>query len=75
MPLYEYSCENCGFQFEALRPMKDADTPIECKNCHSQQTHKMLSVFFAKGDGQTSYSSGSSGCAGCSGGSCTSCHH
>lgn len=75
MPLYEYSCENCGYQFEALRPMKDADAPIPCKKCHSAQTHKIVSVFFAKSNGQSLHGGGTSGCAGCSSGSCASCRH
>ena len=36
MPLYEYYCADCQTKFDALRPMSQADTPIQCKaltNC------------------------------------------
>jgi putative FmdB family regulatory protein len=38
MPLYEYQCKECGNQFDALRPIKDADKPIVCKICSSEHT-------------------------------------
>ena len=37
MPLYEYLCRSCGKGFEMLRRMKDADTALECPNCHSNK--------------------------------------
>lgn len=72
MPLYEYVCKDCGHHFDALRSMKDADKPIECRNCHSEDTKRALSVFFAASEGRSIASSGG-GCGGCSGGSCSSC--
>jgi len=74
MPIYEYKCQDCGARFEALRSIKDADTPIHCKKCHSGQTHRIASACFTKVSGG-SVTSGSSGCSGCSGGSCSSCGH
>jgi putative FmdB family regulatory protein len=74
MPLYEYVCKDCGNHFDVLRSMKDADTPIQCRNCHGDQTKRALSVFFASSEGR-SVASSSSGCGGCSGGSCSSCNH
>lgn len=72
MPLYEYNCKDCGHHFDALRSMKDADKPIQCRNCHSDKTTRALSVFFASSEGR-SVSGGSSGCGSCSGGSCSTC--
>lgn len=72
MPLYEYVCKDCGHHFDALRSMKDADKPIQCRSCHGEQTSRALSVFYAQSDGRSITTSGS-GCAGCGGGSCASC--
>ncbi len=72
MPLYEYVCKDCGNHFDALRSMKDADKPIQCRSCHSEHTSRALSVFFASSEGRSVTSSGG-GCSGCGGGSCASC--
>lgn len=71
MPLYEYVCQDCGNHFDALRSMKDADKPISCRSCHSEQTKRALSVFFASSEGRSVTNGG--GCSGCAGGSCASC--
>ncbi|MBE3143719.1 MAG: zinc ribbon domain-containing protein [Planctomycetes bacterium] len=74
MPVYEYTCTNCGYKFDALRSMKDADNPIECKECNSVHTHRMLSKIFAQSNGK-SLNTNSGGCSGCSGGTCASCRN
>ncbi len=75
MPIYEYVCETCGCEFDALRSFKDSDKPIACKNCASEQTHRKLSVFFASSEGRAVTATAGSGCGGCSGGNCGSCGH
>ncbi len=72
MPLYEYKCQDCGHHFDALRPMKDADKPIQCRSCHSEHTSRAMSVFFASSEGRVVASSGP-GCGSCSGGHCSTC--
>ena len=52
MPIYEYVCKDCGTRFEMLRSIKDADTLIPCKSCHSDQTQRALSVFYAQSGSQ-----------------------
>lgn len=42
MPIYEYACQSCGREFEAL---VRSDTVPECPACHSTQLEKQLSVF------------------------------
>lgn len=42
MPIYEYVCQQCGNEFEAL--VRSNTTP-ECPGCHSTELNKMLSVF------------------------------
>jgi putative FmdB family regulatory protein len=42
MPIYEYSCEACGREFETL--VRSGETPA-CPQCESTRLHKRLSVF------------------------------
>ena len=72
MPIYEYVCLDCGGRFETLRMMKEADTPIACRQCDSLHTTRMLSLFNAASGGRV-VAGGSSGCAGCSSSSCATC--
>lgn len=74
MPIYEYICENCHQKFETLRSIKDADAPIACHYCQSQETHRVVSVFFAQSGGKVLAGSGG-GCGSCAGGSCSTCGH
>lgn len=74
MPIYEYVCLECREKFELMRPMRDADAPVNCKKCDSSHTSRLLSVFFANSGGRVvADSSGGGGCAGCAGGSCSTC--
>ncbi len=75
MPIYEYTCLDCGKHFESLRSMKDADAPIHCQGCDSEHTARQVSVFFAQSGGRIVAGSDNGGCAGCAGGSCASCGH
>jgi len=65
MPLYEYTCQQCGTCFDALRAMADADKPIACPECGGSETRRAISLFSAIG------SSGVIAGAGSSCGSCT----
>ena len=42
MPIFEYACQDCGHEFEALT--RASEQP-ECPRCHSIQLAKKLSVF------------------------------
>jgi len=75
MPIYEYICQDCGARFDVIRPIKDADAPINCQECASITTKRAISVFAAHSDGKVLAGNGNSGCAGCAGGSCASCGH
>ena len=72
MPVYEYYCSNCRAKFEALRPMREADAPIQCEHCDSKRTARVPSVFFASSGGKPVEGTGGGGCA--CGGAC-SCGH
>jgi putative FmdB family regulatory protein len=72
MPIYEYACDDCGKQFDLLRPMSQADVAIACEKCGGAHTHRKLSLFFAQSEGQ-SVAGTSGGCGSCAGGHCQSC--
>lgn len=46
MPIYEYACQDCGREFEAL--VRSTTVP-ECPDCHSISLEKKLSVFATAG--------------------------
>lgn len=76
MPIYEYTCEKCGNNFEAL--LKSASSPApECPECSSAKVKRRLSSFAAKVNSTApcgakgacpSSSPSGCGCGGC-------CHH
>jgi putative FmdB family regulatory protein len=74
MPIYEYTCKDCGKRFEILRFIKDADSPISCKFCASNQTQRAISVFYAQSGSQIIAGGSNTGCVGCSSSSCASCN-
>jgi putative FmdB family regulatory protein len=43
MPLYDYSCEKCGTEFEVERPL-GATGAVKCPNCGSLKTVKIFSA-------------------------------
>ena len=52
MPIYEYQCQDCGHELEALQ--KIADAPLqECPACHNVSLKKKVSAaaFRLKGGG------------------------
>ncbi|MDZ4261729.1 MAG: zinc ribbon domain-containing protein [Pseudomonadota bacterium] len=52
MPIYEYKCESCGHQLEALQKMSDAAL-TDCPACQASQLKKLISAsgFQLKGSG------------------------
>ena len=46
MPIYEYRCEACGHEFEAL--VRSSDTPV-CEKCASPKLARLLSLPAAPG--------------------------
>ena len=78
MPIYEYSCKDCGNHFELVRPMKEADAANSCKKCQSERTVRMISLFSAKTrEGVIAGAGGGCSCGGggCGGGNCGSCRN
>ncbi|MEM9103414.1 MAG: zinc ribbon domain-containing protein [Pseudomonadota bacterium] len=52
MPIYEYQCESCGYEFEKLQKMSD-DALVDCPQCQQPKLKKLISAagFQLKGDG------------------------
>lgn len=75
MAIYEYSCKECGYRFQARRAMKDADAPIDCPQCGNSKARRGLSMFFSTNSSSSRSSSGSSGCGSCASSNCGSCGH
>lgn len=72
MPIYEYICLDCNERFETLRPMNEADTPIDCELCTGNQTSRVLTVFYAKSSDRA-ITGGTAGCNTCSSHACATC--
>ncbi len=50
MPMYEYSCKECGEIFEKLVRLSDSDREIKCPKCGAYKTKRLFSVFGIGGD-------------------------
>jgi putative FmdB family regulatory protein len=61
MPLYEYRCDACEHEFEALQKMSD-EPLTECPQCGANELRKLVSAagFRLKGEGwyETDFKSG-----------------
>ncbi len=62
MPIYEYRCEDCGHEMEALQKMSD-DALTDCPECSKPKLTKLVSAagFRLKGSGwyETDFKNGS----------------
>lgn len=62
MPLYEYRCDACGHEFEALQKMND-EALVHCPSCEAPELKKLVSAagFRLKGQGwyETDFKTGS----------------
>ena len=61
MPIYEYRCENCGYEMEAIQKISEAPL-VDCPRCETAQLRKKISrvAFRLKGSGwyETDFKSG-----------------
>lgn len=48
MPIYEFHCEDCDKNFEALIMISSALKDLSCKHCGSTNIKKMISTTFQK---------------------------
>ena len=75
MPIYEYSCSDCGLKFELLRQLSQANDKASCPRCRNS-AKRVLSRFasFSKGE-NGEIAPISNPCTSCGGTSCASCGH
>ena len=45
MPIYEYQCGSCGYEFEEIRSSKDDDCEVICPSCGEKKAQKKMSLF------------------------------
>jgi putative FmdB family regulatory protein len=63
MPIFEYVCEKCGHEFEAL---VFGAQKAECPKCHGTKLNPQLSVFAVSSKGSSEgEASGSGACGTC----------
>ena len=62
MPIFEYICQGCDHQFEAL---VYGDAKAECPNCHGQKLTPQLSVFAVSTKASSSTRSSTGACGSC----------
>ncbi|MBA3014680.1 MAG: zinc ribbon domain-containing protein [Proteobacteria bacterium] len=71
MPLYDYKCQQCGYEFELL--VMSGENP-RCPQCNTEKLDKLMSGFSVRGGENTAGASGGAKCSGCAGGACSTCH-
>lgn len=59
MPLYEYTCQDCGTSFEKIRKFDDRLKPAACPSCEAEGAVLALSAPGRVGVGGTSTSAAS----------------
>lgn len=62
MPIYEYACQQCGREFEAL--VRSTTVP-QCPACQSTELAKRLSVFATAGAGASEAAMAAGPCGSC----------
>jgi putative FmdB family regulatory protein len=51
MPLYEYTCRECGRRFEVLQRVGADGTGVACPGCGASHVTKQFSTFASSGIG------------------------
>ncbi len=70
MPIYEYSCDDCGSKFERLvRRSVEADA-VRCPSCGQDHIRTEYSTFAARTAGASSPGTANEPTGGCGGGMC-----
>lgn len=72
MPIFEYTCLDCGQDFETI-VFKSSEL-VCCPECKKENLEKKMSKFAFKGTDRFVGTGSSSGCGSCSSGNCSSCH-
>jgi putative FmdB family regulatory protein len=72
MPIYEYSCDDCGTKFEKLVRRSAEASEVRCPSCGQDHLTTEYSTFAARGHGIAKDSQPAGGCGSgmCQGGMC-----
>ncbi len=80
MPIYEFTCQDCGEQFEEI--LLGEEEEVACPACSGQNVQRLISACKFKTGGPIVQGSpsanavssrGQGGCASCSSSNCSSC--
>jgi len=66
MPIYEYKCNKCGQEYEAL--VMGSEDAVECSKCGSQKKERLLSSCSHRGGSLGAALGQAASAGGCSGG-------
>ncbi|MBA2849740.1 zinc ribbon domain-containing protein [Thermosulfuriphilus ammonigenes] len=44
MPIYEFHCQDCGHEFEALLKSREEISEVVCKKCQGRNVKRLMSV-------------------------------
>ncbi len=66
MPLYEYSCAECGYRFEILQRIGENAEGLTCPKCEAPKIEKQFSTFASSSSGKAA-SAPAGGCGAGSG--------
>jgi putative FmdB family regulatory protein len=64
MPIFEFKCKNCNHVFEELVMSSAENGGVECPNCGTQSTEKLMSAFSSSSSSGPTYSSAGCGSSG-----------
>lgn len=53
MPLYEYTCTDCGHRFEILQRLGEGSDGLTCPKCGAAEVEKQFSTFASSSDGKS----------------------
>jgi putative FmdB family regulatory protein len=67
MPLYEYTCADCGHRFEVLQRLGEGSEGLTCPECGAAKVEKQFSTFASASDGKSAASGAGAGACGGSG--------
>ena len=65
MPIFEYSCQDCGARFEKLVRRAGETAGIACPSCGESRLRQELSVFAAHANGAPKAEMPAGPCGGC----------
>ncbi len=52
MPVYEYRCSACDYQFELLQSVNARPEDTACPDCHHTGAHRLMSAFASQVKGE-----------------------